>query len=87
MIITKGFGGGGRFFSIAIKGYGRWFDIFYKTVSEAIGVAERRLVASRTYQDGQYIQTFILSDMWTKYEDAEKVETVWSERRNLKSNN
>ena len=82
MMITRGYGKG-RFFSIAIKGYGRWFDKFYKTVSESIGMTERRLTADKTYQDGQYIQTFILSDEWTKYEDGEKVETVWVERKPL----
>ena len=78
MIITKGYGGG-RFFSIAIKGLGRWFDKHYKTVSESIGVADKRLVVSQTSFDGQWqsIQTFILSD---EYEDVKKVETVWSER-------
>lgn len=83
MIATRGYGGRCGF--ILTRGFFT-FDKFYKTVSESIGVADKRLVASQTSFDGQLqsILTFILSD---EYEDIEKVKTVWSERRNLKNNN
>ena len=79
MIVTKGYGGC-YFFSMAIKGFGNWFNELSKSVSESIGVGERRMTASRTYSNGQYIRTFILSN---EYEDVDRVETTWEERKTI----
>ena len=53
---------------------------YQKTVTEGIGVAERRLTADRTYSNGQYIRRFILSN---EYEDVETVETNWESEKTI----
>lgn len=77
MIVTKGYGST-YLFTIATRGFSRWFNSFSKAVSESIGVREKRLVASKTYSNGQYIRTFILS---SEYKDVDRVETVWEEHK------